>query len=252
MRSDLGGLHARVSIALCGCAAVALAALAASPGGHRTLPRVATPNLADREPYAVVDVSGPTEVVVQMGGERATVRLIGTYVPNAGAGKTAATRFLERLLTGEHVYVIYEPDWPLHDREGRTWAYVYRAPEGLFVNLELLRQGYARYAAAGPLALRDSMETYERHARRLQKGLWHPDYAKSDAPTPAPDAVATKTDDAPPAEPAAADEVVYATEHGSKYHRKECHHVREGAHALKISDARAAGLTPCRVCNPPG
>jgi competence protein ComEC len=56
-----------------------------------------------------------------------------------------------------------------------------------------------------------------------------------------------------PAAAASADDdtIVYVTEHGKKYHRKDCAYVRNGSSALKLKDARARGCTPCSKCKPP-
>ncbi len=91
-------------------------------------------------------IDGDTIVVSVKGGE-VTVRLIGvdtpeTVHPNKGVeyfGKEAS-RFTRNLLKGESVYLEYEQD--RFDKHGRTLAYAFRAPDGLFVNLEIVRQGY--------------------------------------------------------------------------------------------------------------
>ena len=60
-----------------------------------------------------------------------------------------------------------------HDRYGRALAYVYRADDGLFVNAELVRQGYARTLTIPPnVAHRDELTTLAAQARRSGKGLW--------------------------------------------------------------------------------
>ena len=57
------------------------------------------------------------------------------------------------------------------------------------------------------------------------------------------------------AEPAGSEEgehdqtaVVYVTAGGRKYHRKGCRHLRSGAMAVSLEDARARRCTPCSVC----
>ena len=44
--------------------------------------------------------------------------------------------------------------------------------------------------------------------------------------------------------------VVYVTSSGSRYHRKGCKHVKDGAIPLVKDDATAAGYEPCGTCNP--
>lgn len=43
---------------------------------------------------------------------------------------------------------------------------------------------------------------------------------------------------------------VYRTKTGEKYHRSGCRHLSKSQIAISIEDARAMGLTPCKVCNP--
>ena len=53
-----------------------------------------------------------------------------------------ATAFTRNLLLGELVYLRFDGDRT--EKYGRLLAYLYRAPDGLFVNLEVVRQGYGR------------------------------------------------------------------------------------------------------------
>jgi len=48
------------------------------------------------------------------------------------------------------------------------------------------------------------------------------------------------------------DPVVYITKTGKKYHNKGCWHVSGGAIPICLSEAKARGYTPCKVCKPPG
>jgi len=45
---------------------------------------------------------------------------------------------------------------------------------------------------------------------------------------------------------------VYVTPSGKKYHRKGCRYVRSNATMYGVNEAKRAGLTPCKVCKPPG
>ncbi len=53
-----------------------------------------------------------------------------------------------------------------------------------------------------------------------------------------------------PDEPAATVGTVYVTPNGKKYHRAGCRYVRGGATTYSTKDAKARGLTPCKVCKP--
>jgi micrococcal nuclease len=59
------------------------------------------------------------------------------------------------------------------DRYGRLLAYVYRARDDLFVNLALVREGYAMALTVPPnVAHTDELVAAARAAREQGRGLW--------------------------------------------------------------------------------
>jgi micrococcal nuclease len=59
------------------------------------------------------------------------------------------------------------------DRYGRLLAYVYREPDGLFVNAELVRRGYAVPLTIPPnVRFAGRIAALAREARRAGRGLW--------------------------------------------------------------------------------
>lgn len=48
-----------------------------------------------------------------------------------------------------------------------------------------------------------------------------------------------------------AEQTVYITDTGSKYHRAGCRYLRESSHAITLSNAKSQGYEPCKVCDPP-
>ena len=122
-------------------------------------------------------VDGDTIRVVEDGREEA-VRYIGVDTPESvkpGSpvecfGK-AASRANRDLVAGERVRLV--EDVEARDRYGRLLAYVYRARDGLFVNAELVRRGFATPATFPPnVAHEDEFADLARRARRDQRGLW--------------------------------------------------------------------------------
>lgn len=244
---------------------VAFALLAAGgvPPPGEPLPQPPAPPRTDDACFPVLDIRGNETLVLGVGSEARHVRLAGVYAPRAGGADGEAVRYLTRLLTGESVWLEFEDE---------SEAYAYRVPDGLLVNLELVRQGYARVVSAGELKHRPLLTAYERLARQQHKGIWAPPDGGKSATASQPaatndpqangpeQAAAGEESDAasqPAAEPAsgeprAADGVlVYVTPHGKKYHRQDCQHVRKGATALTLREARARGYTPCSRCKPP-
>lgn len=111
------------------------------------------------------------------GGER--VRLIGvdtpeTKDPNRAVGcygREASTFTATLIPPGTAVRLV--GDVEQRDRYGRLLAYVYRHADGLFVNAELLRRGYAQLLTVPPnVAHTDEFVALSRQARELGQGLW--------------------------------------------------------------------------------
>ena len=106
------------------------------------------------------------------------VRLIGVDTPETKKpgspiecfGK-AATAFTERLVEGRRVRL--ELDVEERDRYGRLLAYVVRADDGLSVNAELVRRGYATALTIPPnVRHADEYARLARRARQRGLGLW--------------------------------------------------------------------------------
>jgi micrococcal nuclease len=116
------------------------------------------------------------DTIVLAGGER--VRYIGMDTPESVKPGTpvqcfakAAAHENERLVEGEQVRLRYDAE--RHDRYGRLLAYVYRASDGLFVNAELVRRGYARTLTIPPNVAHAAMfRRLANGARAAGRGLW--------------------------------------------------------------------------------
>jgi len=66
-----------------------------------------------------------------------------------------------------------EYDAEPRDRYGRLLAYVYREPDGAFVNAQLVRDGYARTLSIAPnVAHAGQFAALARTAREGGRGLW--------------------------------------------------------------------------------
>lgn len=129
---------------------------------------------------AVVDrvVDGDT-VVVLVGSAEETIRLIGidtpeTVKPDAPVecyGNEASALTAELLPVGTAVRL--ERDVEPRDGYGRLLAYVYRASDGLFVNLHLVEVGAATPLTFEPnTAYSDRFVDAARRAEEADLGLW--------------------------------------------------------------------------------
>lgn len=156
-------------------------------------PRPQLPGGEDSVVARIVD--GDTLVVA--GGVR--VRLIGidtpeTKDPRRGVqcfGAEAARRLGELTPPGSAVRLVHDVERT--DRYGRTLAYLYRLPDGLFVNAALVRDGFATVATYPPnVAFAEQFVALQRQAREEGAGLWGACPADGRAPgtttggTPAP------------------------------------------------------------------
>lgn len=107
-----------------------------------------------------------------------TVRLIGVDTPETvdprkpveAFGKDASD-FTKRIALGKVVRL--EFDRNRTDRYNRTLAYVY-LPDGVFLNAEIVRQGYGHAYTAYPFRYLDEFRAFERQARESGRGLWGP------------------------------------------------------------------------------
>src|SRR4051794_31459072 len=86
------------------------------------------------------------------------------YAKRAAAANAA-------LVAGRSVRLV--GDVERRDRYGRLLAYVYREPDGAFVNAQLVREGYARTLEIAPnVAHARQFAQLAQTARRSGRGLW--------------------------------------------------------------------------------
>jgi micrococcal nuclease len=161
--------------------AIMLLALAAALGAREALvdgtADEGTTSRAPLEGRVVRVVDGDTIHVV-VGGRREKIRYIGvdtpeTHHPTKGVQCYGpdSSAFNARLVGGERVRLVRDVE--LRDRYGRLLAYVYRARDGLFVNAELARRGYARPLRIAPdVRYATRLEALAREARAAGRGLW--------------------------------------------------------------------------------
>ncbi|GMV26418.1 MAG: hypothetical protein AMXMBFR58_24490 [Phycisphaerae bacterium] len=173
-------------------------------------------------------------------GKSETVRLLGVDTPETKDprkpieffGREAAA-FTTNLLTGESVYVIEERPGR-RDKYGRMLAHLYRAPDGLWVNLEIVRQGYGVVYSGEAFERIDLFLKYQARAREAGKGLWSPTKNEWERdrqvfpfpePTTSPVAPAVQPTGEDP-KPQTQQATVYVTRNGTNYHAAACVHLK--------------------------
>jgi micrococcal nuclease len=125
-----------------------------------------------------VEVVDGDTLRVLVGRESFAVRLVGIDAPERShpsrpkeflADEAAAA--LSSLCEGKTVRM--EAGNEDTDRHGRLLRYVYLpAPDGRLVNLEMVRQGYARVGRRFPFSRVADFSLAEQEARREEKGIW--------------------------------------------------------------------------------
>ena len=133
---------------------------------------------ATRREGSVVKVVDGDTIHVIVAGRRETVRYIGVDTPETKHPTkavqcygTKAAEFNERLVGSERVRLVRDVEE--RDRYGRLLAYVYRVRDGLFVNAELARLGYAQPLSIAPDVRHAArFAALARQAREDGRGLW--------------------------------------------------------------------------------
>ena len=132
------------------------------------------------EPNAEVArvVDGDT-IVAMIDGAEERIRFIGIDTPESVKpnspvecfGKEASAHLAEYLPPGTPLVLVRDVE--ARDRYDRLLAYVYRATDGLFVNLQMALDGYAQPATYPPnVAHTDEFLAASRKAREAGSGLW--------------------------------------------------------------------------------
>jgi endonuclease YncB( thermonuclease family) len=126
--------------------------------------------------FQVLYVPDGDSVVLKDSFRTPRVWLFGVAEPATDQPKGCAllrTRFLRSLLEGQAVRARYEPGRE-PGRGGRIRAHLYRASDGLWVNLEVISRGYGAPSGECPPRLRERFGREESRARLGLLGVWSP------------------------------------------------------------------------------
>ena len=178
--------------------------------------------------YEVIQVIDGNTVKINYQGASMSVQLIGVDTPETvhpnkpveAYGKEASN-FMKNLLHGESVYLRFDAEKT--DKYNRLLAYLYRVPDGLFVNLEIVRQGYGYVYTRFPFKHIELFRYYGNRARAAGKGLYEISQSAGE---------------------------VYVTRTGAKYHRDGCKWLSRSKIPISLAEAKQR-YGPCGWCNPP-
>ena len=182
------------------------------------------PDFGGLQSAEVIHVTdGDTVELCLAGEETSTVyRLAGVDTPEVNRvdkadepyGKEAHT-FLRNLLKGESV-------WIEHHGTGiynRPVVSLFRVPDGLFVNVEIIRQGYGKVYLQGNFDKKQVFLDYQEFAQKAEKGIW-----------------------------VEIGEYVYmaSSGKGGSYHKRaECLYIRDRNVGISLEEAKGRGLKAC-------
>ena len=166
---------------LLACGLIAAVGCSPSSSGFASQPLSSTEPAAGLAGAAAVvkEVVDGDTVVAEVAGRTERVRLIGIDTPEATGGflpvecyGDEASAFTRSLLPpGTEVRLTRDPE--ARDRYNRLLAYVHRAGDGLFVNLEIAANGYAEILIIEPNTTHaDAFYAAAATARDQGMGLW--------------------------------------------------------------------------------
>ena len=221
-------------------------------------------------------IDGDT-IEINYSGKAYPVRYIGVDTPEVGQPFSyEATQKNRELVEGKRVYL--EKDISDTDKYGRLLCYVYF--DNLFINAELVRSGYAYVATFPPdVKYQNYFVELQSEAREAGRGLWArspstpsipsqnpqsspsvPSFTAPVIPTKPPATTYTPKGTTPaptyyPTTPLANVRYV-GTVKSNKYHYPNCMwakeiHPENEIWFNSVTEAKAKGYVPCKVCNPP-
>ncbi len=121
--------------------------------------------------YQVVRIIDGDTFEIQYKGKPTSVQLIGVNAPEpTELYSEEATMYLQEFLLDDLIHLRFDEN--KFDKHGRILGYVYRASDGIFVNLEVIREGYAEVDLRYPFKYKDLFMDYESRAKKDRKGLW--------------------------------------------------------------------------------
>ena len=117
-----------------------------------------------------MNIESASHIKVDYEGKSTSIVLLG--VNTWSHTHHMAEPLLRDLLVGEWVYLRFGDEKKVKGYANRLQAYIYRAPDGLFVNLEMIRLGYGQVLKH----LGDRIKLFQHYGDRAKtetKGIWN-------------------------------------------------------------------------------
>ena len=133
----------------------------------------AVPSANKSNLYQVLRIIDGDTVEIKYEGDRTSVQLIGVNAPEPSERfGSEATAFIQSLLLNKFVSLDFDRN--KKDKYDRLLAYVYRDSDDVFVNVEMIRQGYGQTDTRFPFKYMDRFKYHESQARSEKKMMWSP------------------------------------------------------------------------------
>ncbi len=223
-----------------------LSAHASAGRDDTTVPEFQHPDYDTLGVGVVTRILDENTVLVRINRKYERYDLLGVtaFTVPKSAYAQVATDFLKRSLLHEQVRVQFDTN-AKRNHDGRFAVFLYRSPDHLFVNLELVRQGLVRADRTQLDLHRKDFDYHSKRAEERQVGLWD----SSPHPTSNPDANPKELQEPAPPNELIRPQTVYITEHGKKYHREGCSHLTDSARSTSREQILATHA-PCKTCRP--
>ncbi|HBG27471.1 MAG: hypothetical protein A2Y10_02760 [Planctomycetes bacterium GWF2_41_51] len=197
------------------------------------LPAIETPDFSNLISQPVLKTIENNKIVIIQDGNELTKNLIGIASPPKENLKQMANQFVNNLLKGENIFVVAD----LNDCNSVS---VYRSPDAMFINAEIIRQGYGLASSEQTFKHAEQFKQFEIFARQTAKGIWGVQAIITAAVQDSNNIKLSDNDET----------TVYVTKSGTKYHTKDCRFLRKSSTPIKLSEAKTK-YSPCSVCKPP-
>ncbi|OQA02552.1 MAG: hypothetical protein BWY69_01017 [Planctomycetes bacterium ADurb.Bin401] len=192
---------------------------------------IESPDFSNQTPVLILDTIGNNRILVVQDANKVIKKIAGVELPQDEISKQKCAQFFNNLLKCENVYIV------ARDNDYNS-VNVYRFPDNMFVNIEIIRQGYGLASCEENNDYAEQFQQFEMFARQARKGIW------------AAPAVITATISDSNIVPANTDKtIVYVTKSGTKYHRQGCRFLSKSSIPLELKEAKNK-YSPCRVCKP--
>lgn len=199
---------------------------------QQLLPEIKPPDFSNQTPVFVSRTICNNQIVIIRDGNELTKRILGVDAPENEISKQQASLFLNNLLKGENVFIVA-------DVNDNNSVNVYRFPDKMFVNIEIIRQGYGLASCDKKFNHAEQFKQFEMFARQAQKGIWA-----------SPAVIAAVVNDVNNITLNEKNKtIVYVTKSGTKYHKQGCRFLSKSSIPVEFQEAKNK-YSPCSVCKP--